>query len=226
MMIAAGAATAPDFRPQFFDGLPTSDRDVILAAATRRRFSVKSVVVHQGDPAERLFLLAKGRARFFLLTQTGRKLLLHWLPPGHVFGGAAILSKPSHYLVSTEILKDSSVFVWDRITIRGLAERYPKLLDNGLEIATDYFAWHLASHVALTCHNARQRLAQALVTLADSIGQEVQGGIELDITNEEIANAANVTPFTASRLFSGWQRSRVLTKGRGKIVLHALGRLS
>ena len=224
-MIAAGVAAALDLKPNFLDGLSTADRNVILAAATRRRFLVKSVVVNQGDPAERVFLLTKGRARFFFITQTGRKILLHWLLPGDVFGGAAILSRPSHYLVSTETLKDSSVLAWDRTTIRGLGARYPKLLDNALLIAFDYFAWHLASHVALTCHTARQRLAQALVSLAESIGEEIPGGIELDVTNEEVANAANVTPFTASRLFSGWQRSGVLTKSRGKILLHSLEQL-
>jgi CRP-like cAMP-binding protein len=225
-MIAAGVAAALDLRSTFLDGLATPDRNVVLAAATRRRFLVKSVVVHQGDPAERLFLLTKGRARFFFITQSGRKILLHWLPPGEVFGGAALLSRPSPYLVSTETLKDSSVLVWDRTTIRSLATRYPKLLDNALLIASDYFAWHLASHVALTCHTARQRLAQALVSLARGIGQDVPGGIELDVTNEEVANGANVTPFTASRLFSGWQRNRVLTKSRDKILLHSLERLS
>ena len=56
-MIAAGVATALDLKPNFLDGLSTADRNVILAAATRRRFLVKSVVVNQGDPAERVFLL-------------------------------------------------------------------------------------------------------------------------------------------------------------------------
>jgi CRP/FNR family transcriptional regulator, nitrogen oxide reductase regulator len=225
-MTAAGTAAALELMPPFLDGLAAHEREAVLSAATRRRFLVKSVVIHQGDPAERLFLLTKGRARFFFITQTGRKILLHWLPPGEVFGGATILSKPSQYLVSTETLKDSCVLAWDRTTIRSLAARYPRLLDNGLLIASDYFAWHLASHVALTCHTARQRLAEVLVSLARAIGQEVRDGIELEVTNEELANAANVTPFTASRLFSGWQRNGVLTKSRGKVLLHFPKRLS
>ncbi len=115
-MIAAGAAAALGLRPTFLEGLAPAERHVILAAATNRRFLTKSAVVHQGDPAERLFLLTKGRARFFFVTQTGRKILLHWLPPGEVFGGATLLSRPSAYLVSTETLKDSSALVWDRPT--------------------------------------------------------------------------------------------------------------
>jgi CRP-like cAMP-binding protein len=124
-MIAAGAAAALDLRPKLLEGLEPAEHRAILAAATKRRFRTKSVVVHQGDPAERLFLLTKGRARFFFVTQTGRKILLHWLPPGEVFGGATILARPSAYLVSTETLKDSAALVWDRPTIRSLAMRHP-----------------------------------------------------------------------------------------------------
>jgi CRP/FNR family transcriptional regulator, nitrogen oxide reductase regulator len=224
--MATGTAPALELRSPFLEGLAPSERDIVLSAATKRRFMVKSVVTNQGDPAERLFLLTKGRARFFFITQTGKKILLHWLPPGEVFGGATLLLRPSPYLVSTETLKDSSVLAWDRATIRGLAMRYPRLLDNAMLIASDYFSWHLSSHVALTCHTARQRLAQVLVSLARAIGHEVPGGIELDVTNEELANAANVTPFTASRLFSGWQRNGILTKSRGKVTLHSAKRLS
>ena len=75
------------------------------------------------------------------------------------------------------------------------------------------------SHIGLACCTARQRVAQTLITLARSVGQEAPGGIALHITNEDLANAANVTPFTASRLISEWQRSRVLERRRGKMVL-------
>jgi CRP-like cAMP-binding protein len=50
-------------------------------------------------------------------------------------------------------------------------------------------------------------------------------GVELDIRNEELANEANITIFTASRLLSEWQRKGILTKRRGKIVLHSPGTL-
>src|SRR5256885_12937395 len=59
--------------------------------------------------------------------------------------------------------KDCSMLVWDRATLRNLAGRYPRLLENGLLIAYDYLAWYVADHVALTSHTARQRLAGVLV---------------------------------------------------------------
>jgi CRP-like cAMP-binding protein len=214
-----------DLRSRFLEGLVLSERESILKAATPLQFPANSIVLDQGDPANNIFLLTIGRARHFFITEEGQKILLNWLVPGDTFGGYAVLATPTSYLVSTETVKDSGVLVWDHVTLRGLVSRYPKLLDNMLFIASDYLAWYLAANIALTCHPARQRLAQVLVSLARGIGQKVSDGIELDVTNEELANAANVTLFTASRFLSQWQRQGALVKSRGKVLLRSPERL-
>src|SRR5258708_21211255 len=80
---------------------------LILGAARTRRFSAKSVITHQGEPADHLLLLWKGRARCFFETPNGKKLIQIWMTPGHIFGGAALLSQSSVYLLSTEAVQDS-----------------------------------------------------------------------------------------------------------------------
>jgi CRP-like cAMP-binding protein len=201
------------------EGIGPPDLKVILAAAKPRQFPANSIIVSQGNPADYLYLLTKGRARYFFTTEDGRKLLLLWLSPGEIFGGSALLAIPSSYLASTETVKDSHVLAWDRSTIRGLAARYPKLLENALLTASDYLAWYVAAHVALTSHSARKRLGGVVICLGELIGEKVPGGFEFDATNEELASAANITPFTASRLLSEWQRNRAVLKRRGKILL-------
>jgi CRP/FNR family transcriptional regulator, nitrogen oxide reductase regulator len=202
-----------------------SERESILKAATPRQLLANSVVLNQGNPANNVFLLKTGRARHFFITQGGDKILLNWLVPGDTFGGYAMLATPASYLVSTETVKDSGVLVWDRVTIRNLVARYPRLLDNGLLTAGDYLTWYIAANVALACHSAPQRLAEVLVSLARGVGQKVSDGFELDVTNEELANAANVTLFTASRFLSKWHRQGALVKSYGKVLLRSPERL-
>ena len=127
--------------------------------------------------------------------------------------------------MSTETVKESWVLVWDRATLITLKARYPRLVENGLSIAADYLTWFLANHLALSFGSARQKLAHVLVDLAGAIGRKVPDGVELEVTNEDLANAANITPFTASRLLSGWQRDRAIVKRRGKLLLRAPERL-
>jgi CRP/FNR family transcriptional regulator, nitrogen oxide reductase regulator len=218
--------TAMKLQSRFLGRLTLSDRKTILATARQRHFPANAVIVNQGDPAKDLFLLIEGRARFFFSTPEGKKVVLLWLTPGEIFGGSAILSMPCTYLVGTETLRESSLLMWDRATLRRLAARYPMLLDNLSLIAYKYLDWYVADHFALIGHNARQRLVRILVSLAKGIGKKVADGLEFDATNDELASAANVTQFTVSRLLSEWQRNRAISKRRGRVVLRLPDRLS
>jgi hypothetical protein len=121
--------------------------------------------------------------------------------------------------------KGTSVLVWNRPAIRAITERYPRIMENALWSASDYIDWLLAAHVALSAQTAQQRLAGVLVSLAPLLGRAVPGGVELDVTNEELAGAAHITPFTTSRLLNEWQRHRTIIKRRGRVVLLAPERL-
>jgi CRP-like cAMP-binding protein len=41
----------------------------------------------------------------------------------------------------------------------------------------------------------------------------------MTVTNEDLAEGANVTPFTVSRCLSDWKSSGIVTKRRGKLLL-------
>ena len=208
-------------KSRFLEGLTPVALDEITAAATPRQVLANSVVISQGQPARHVFLLTKGRARYFFIAENGRKLLLHWLVPGEIFGGAALLPEPAAYIVGTEMVQDGAVLAWERNSIRRLSGKYPRLSDNAVSIFADYLAIYVATHVALTCRTARQRLAEVLVTLARTIGHATQVGIALNVTNEELANASNVTIFTASRLLNEWRRQGLLAKRRGNLLIRS-----
>jgi CRP-like cAMP-binding protein len=221
MSSSPAPARIMDIKSRLFEGLAPSDVTSILEAAAQQRVLANTVVFRQGDPARTLYLLAEGRARHFYTTPDGHKMLLPWILPGDVFGPAALLSESSRYLVSTETVTDSFIIHWDRVCIRSLAGRHPKLRENVFSMATDLMHWAVHAHVGLACHSARERVAEALHSLAHDIGRKGRDGVELDITNEEIADAATVTRFTASRLMSEWHRRGVLKKSRGKVLLRS-----
>jgi CRP/FNR family transcriptional regulator, nitrogen oxide reductase regulator len=221
-LMAAPSITisAPD-KSRFLEGLTASDRASILAAASTRYLKANSVAVHQGDAAEHLFLICSGRARYFYITPQGKKILLLWLMEGQVFGVGSLLSTPSNYLVGTEIVRDTCLLVWSRRAIRALAARIPTLLDNALSVTADYLTWYLAAHTSLVSHSAKQRLAHVLVAFANGFGRKTSEGTSIELTNEQLSNAANVTPFTASRILSSWQRNGTVRKTRGHLILRS-----
>ena len=89
----------------------------------------------------------------------------------------------------------------------------------------DYLSWYIGTHVAFTSQTARERLAHVLLGYAPTVGRKVSGGIEFDVTNEELADAANINLYTASRLISEWNRTGAIRKHRGKLLLRSGKRL-
>jgi CRP/FNR family transcriptional regulator, nitrogen oxide reductase regulator len=208
-----------------FAGLAQSELDTLLSAASHQAFPAKTVVTEEGDPASHFFLLVSGRARYFFLTPQGKKVILRCLAPGEGLGGLALVSEPMCYAVSSEAVTQISTLVWERATLRRFLVQYPKLLDNALSVMAKYLVLYRIEHAALICENARQRLATAVSDLARCSGHPTARGVELNVTNEELANAANITSFTASRLLNDWQRKNLISKKRGRILVFSPDKL-
>ena len=211
---------------RLFEGLGRPDLRVVVDAANLRRYTTGQLIYDQASDATEFYVLIRGRARYFFTAPDGSRILLRWLIPGDVLGPRAILQKPATYLMSAESLRESHLLVWQRSTIRELLTRYPRLMDNVLSIASEWVEWYVATHVAVVSETARERLATVLTALVQIIGHPGPDGAEVRATNEELANAAYVTPFTVSRLLSDWHRAGILIKRRGIIVLVSPHRLS
>jgi len=217
------AANAPP--SNMFWGMPPEDVDLILADAVPHRVAAKSTITNANDDSEYLFFLWQGRARFFHETLNGKKLISIWATPGDMIGGAALSRRPYPYLLSSETVQDSVLLAWDTATIRTLAKGFPRLLENLLGCATDYITWFIAAHAALASETAQERLAHLLATLGPVIGERVSDDIEIDVTNEELAESVAITSSTASRIMSDWEKIGVISKSRGKVVIHFPDRL-
>jgi CRP-like cAMP-binding protein len=219
MTSSEAAAILTALRPVFLEGLNLVESRAILAAARRRRFDANCVITNEGDPADHLFLMLDGVARFYTVSPGGKKVIVRWIRPGELIGGTSLLTKPLKLVLSAEAVRNSSALVWDRATIRSFVASFPRLLENAMLLAYDYLVHYRILHVAASTQSAPQRLARVLGYLAKEMGETVPGGVELRVSNEGLAHEANVTIFTVSRLMGEWQRKGLLRKGRGKVVL-------
>jgi len=101
----------------------------------------------------------------------------------------------------------------------------PKAAGNALLAASEYLGWYLTTHVALGGPYGTSKTRRVVICLAEAIGKRGLDGFEFDATNEELPGAANVTPFTASRILGEWQNNCAVVKHRGKILLRSPERL-
>ncbi len=219
---AVVAALPPGFKSTFLDALTSPEVKVLLAAAKQRSISLNQVVERGGDPATRMWLLLTGRVAVYKLAENGKKLFLGWRVPGDTFGVQTILREPARYIVTVEAVQDSSILAWDLPSSRALISRCPGLSKAAMLVAAGYFDDLIDVLGTFAFQAAEQRLARVLVKGARQLGRKTREGIELDLTNEQLAVAAHISMFTATRHLSKWQRTGLLKKYRGKIVLQSL----
>jgi CRP-like cAMP-binding protein len=210
-----------ELAPEFLQGMAPGNVATVLQAATLWRIPARSVIAREGDPADELFLILQGRARTFTTTSRGEKVLLMRIPPGDPSGGRALLVRPTEYLVSTESVTECTALVWSRSSILSLTKQYPILLENALMLASEYFAVLRDMLVAASHHTAGERIAQVLANLSREVGRKGFEGMVIHISNEELANEANVTIFTVSRMLGEWQKRGLVVKRRGQVVVRS-----
>ena len=210
--------TAPVI-PALLSGFTSSAKKLILESAELRRFRSNSIIINSGDPATRLFLLRKGRVKYYRVTTNGQEVLLLWVSPGEIFGTATLLGTPQRYIGTAEAIGDCELLVWSRKKIRRLAAAHDHLSENILAILMHYLSEYAGRIVGLVSQTAENRLAHTLLRLGERTGHVRPDGVEVAITNAHLGGLADVGAFTTSRQLKQWERRGVLKKARGKIQI-------
>jgi CRP-like cAMP-binding protein len=222
-MKATPAAALPiGFRSIFLDGLTPREIKTALTVAKPEQISPHQILQREGERAIRLWLLVTGRVAVYRLADDGNRVFLRWGVPGDAFGLSTVLTSPDRYVVTIEAVQEGSVLVWDLASSQALFLRCPNLNKALTAVVASYLDGLINVLGMYAFQPAERRLARVLVESARQLGRIGHDCIELDLTNEQLAVAAHMTVFTATRKLSKWQSLGILTKHRGRIVLPSL----
>jgi CRP/FNR family transcriptional regulator, nitrogen oxide reductase regulator len=191
----------------------------IFAAAALRRFASGQTISHAHRPAEHMFLIKSGCVNYFRVTPEGQEILLRRFSAHEAFGLGTLLARPVEYMGTAEAVRDCELFVWGHHTMWQFSDRYPVIARNALRIALEYLRLYSDRHLALVSGHAEDRVARSLASLGKRMGQHRPGGVEVQITNDNLASLADVSSFTVSRVLNKWEHKRALEKSRGKILI-------
>jgi CRP-like cAMP-binding protein len=207
-------------------GLQAADLEAMLQAASRCQVERDTFFFHQGDPAVAFYVLVQGEAKLTQVTPEGHQMLMRFARAGDCFGCIAALSN-AVYTLSCQAVDDCLALAWDGETVARLMERYPRLALNLLELIAGYYRRLLGRYQELVTQRVEQRVACALLRLAQQAGQKVASGvlIGLPLSREDLAEMTGTTLYTVSRILSRWEHQGFLETGRQRILIrhpHAL----
>ncbi len=180
-------------------------------------FPAGNYIFHQGDEADAVWIVAKGRVRMLRHASPGKEVILELLDPGEVFGGAALLlsRNPATAQAATHV----TVLRLPRSAYLELLERYPRVAIRLLQMLGQRLE-HAMSIRALILERVENRIAYVLLTLAERVGcQDPQGvRIAIPLSRGDVARMAGTTMETAIRILSRWTRAGWIRTERGGYI--------
>lgn len=196
-------------------GLPAEEREQVLRAGHRRRFSGGEIVFHEGDPADALHLLMSGRVAVRVMTPNGDQALLTVLRPGQAFGELALLGEETHRTATVSALEACETLALNRAQFARLRARNPSV-DKVLLAALSAQVARLSEHLLEVLFvPARARILRRLLALADE--PDGSGDVVVRLTQEDLARMAGTTRSTVNEVLRDAERSGAVRIGRKKI---------
>src|SRR5262245_49627751 len=208
-----------------FRGLQEADQRRVASLATIREYARGDHLWDEGDPAEALTLIVRGRVKVVRSSEAG-DVILEIFGEGEPVGAIAVYNY---------IPYPASAVCLEPVTLLVLPRRdYFELLDRNPEFARGVIRELTKLVIALTRkveemrgQPVETRIAQLFLTLAERMGKETREGIEipLALSRQEVADLVGTTVESAIRVLSRWGREGVLITGEGRFLIPSKDKL-
>ncbi len=205
---------------ELFADLPSSVCTEFVSTARPRDYSFRQVIFFAGDPIKETLLLTGGRAKIVQLGESGSEVILRFTVPGEVIGELGLVPGSKHS-ATAQALQDCEVLVWSAATFEAALERFPVLQRNAERIIQRRLKELESRFCEVATELASPRLAHALVRLTDQIGHKVNSHVEINVSQEALAQMTAMTSFTVNRLLTDWENQGMLRVRRKAIEIHS-----
>lgn len=217
--------TRPDSVAALADMRMFAGLDAAQIAALRREAQLLPLVrgkalFRQEEPAHAFFLLLEGRLRVTRVTPDGQQVVVRFINPGEVCGIAMAMGRTT-YPATSEIVVDGAALSWPIATWPRLVERFPALPANMLHTIGNRLQEAQTRVVEMSTAQVEQRVARALLRLAESGGRATTAGVEIDfpLSRQDVAEMTGTTLHTVSRILSAWESRGLVDGGRMRVVI-------
>jgi CRP/FNR family cyclic AMP-dependent transcriptional regulator len=187
----------------------------LLSIARRRTFRRGEVVFHEGDPADSLHLVAKGRYAVRITTPLGEDALLALRGPGDAFGELALVSGGESVRSATvEALEPGETHAVYRPEFDRLRREHPRVSE--VLVAALAEALRRTNTLVLDAYYApaEKRILRRLLDVA-----RVYPDGTVRLTQEGLASLAGTSRATVNRVLRDEERRGTLELRRGVTVL-------
>jgi CRP-like cAMP-binding protein len=185
--------------PRPLEGLPPEEQQRLVERAKRRVYAPGEVVFQEGDPADAIYLVLRGRVAVMVTSPDGREMTYAIVGENDVFGELALIAKDGHRGATVRALEPTETLAIHRRDFDHLRQRHRAISELLIDILTDRVLKLSAQVEEALYLPVQTRILRRLVELARTYGQgEVPAVIPL--TQEDIAGLAGTARATVNRI--------------------------
>ena len=150
--------------------LPRFDAQAFLISVgtgrSTKRYSVKKTIFQQGDLADAVFYIQKGRVKLTVVSKQGREGVIAILSAGDFFGEGCLAGQPLHMATAASMAECMIVRIEKETMIRVLHQE-PKLAEMFMAFLLSRNIQFEADLVDQLFNSSERRLARMLLLLAN-----------------------------------------------------------
>ena len=207
-----------------FAGLTQAEcRDIALAARARM-FARDELLFMQGQPVRSLVLIEAGSVKLTQLSPGGSEVILWMNGKGEAVGVQAEAASSSH-TCSARAMEKSKALVWEYSRLQSVLTEHPQIRKNINQILSNRLQELEERFREIATERVAKRLALTMLRLMKQVGKEQNGGIQISLSREELAQMTGTTLFTISRILSKWSEDGFIEPRRESVVIRDAHRL-
>jgi CRP-like cAMP-binding protein len=210
-------------RLELFRSLSDDAVREVRVAMQVKRVAKDTVIFEQGQWVDRAYALALGSVRIVQTGSDGGHAIVRFIGPDEVFGAVPLFT--DHRFPADAIAaENSTVLSWREKDLLRLIDRYPTIALNVVRVLGQRIGQLQERVREVSTQRAEQRLAHAVIRLAEQAGRSGPRGttIEIPLRRKDLAEFAGTTLHTASRTVAAWEKAGLLASNGRRIVVHDL----
>jgi CRP/FNR family cyclic AMP-dependent transcriptional regulator len=208
---------------KLLDQVPDEERRRVLAIARRRTFGRGEIVFHQGDPADSLHIVVRGRFAIESITPLGDRALVALRGPGDHFGEMGLLGDGAQRSATVSALEAAETNCVYRDTFRELRRTHPSVEQVLVEALAQELRRTTRLLVDAYYVGAEKRVLRRLHEVATLYGDGQAAVVPL--TQEQLADLAGTSRALVNRVLRREEERGTVELGRGRTIVPDLSEL-
>ena len=185
-------------RVELFQGLSSAELETLSSNSSSRSFPKNTVVIHENDPADSLFIIESGKVKVYCSDKNGKEFIMNTQGEGDYVGELALLDNSTRS-ASVRTVEKSSFCIIFKDNFNRVLDEHPNIARKMIRNLAARVRKLTADVKSLALQDVYGRVANVLMDLAEERGDGTLY-IPEKLTQQDIADRVGASREMVARI--------------------------